>query len=230
MKLTAIILASYFTSSLAAPASRHATRRAVVEDPHTLPLDYHPVLIRSSHHQKRAGPVRAAATAAAAPAALAAPPAKAAAVGGACAAPEAAGAAEAAAATGAGEAADAEENEVEIEAAFGEEVALQGGDLKQDVLYPPSVSVISQNWVMRVANLVMKAIGLFEVEFQGAEARSVVVTENKTPAAPPAGFAAIEPSSYKVQIGGGATAGLTLQKIDYIFDANSKVSPLPHMK
>lgn len=33
------------------------------------------------------------------------------------------------------------ENEVEVQAQFGEVVQLQGGDLKQDVLYPPGVSL-----------------------------------------------------------------------------------------
>lgn len=43
---------------------------------------------------------------------------------------------------GEGEAGEGEEdaaNEVELEAAFGDTVALEGGDLKQDVLYPPGV-------------------------------------------------------------------------------------------
>lgn len=42
-----------------------------------------------------------------------------------------------------GEGEEGEGNEVELEAAFGDTVALEGGDLKQDVLYPPSVSCLS---------------------------------------------------------------------------------------
>lgn len=47
------------------------------------------------------------------------------------------------------------------------------------------------------------------------------VTENKTPAAPPAGFVAIEPSSFQVALGVSKGAGLTLSKIDYVFDGTS---------
>lgn len=63
-----------------------------------------------------------------------------------------------------------------------------------------------------------------EVEFQGAEAAALLVTENKTPAAPPAGFAAVESSSFIVQLAGGSVAGgaITLQKIDYIFNVAGK--------
>ena len=44
------------------------------------------------------------------------------------------------------------------------------------------------------------------------------VVENLTPAAPPAGFAAIEPASFQVSLAASAGAGLTLSKIDYVFD------------
>jgi hypothetical protein len=47
---------------------------------------------------------------------------------------------EAGAGEGAGEGEGAE-NEVEVQAQFGEVVELQGGDLKQDILYPPGVSL-----------------------------------------------------------------------------------------
>ncbi|KPI40224.1 uncharacterized protein AB675_11596 [Cyphellophora attinorum] len=58
--------------------------------------------------------------------------------------------------------------------------------------------------------------GAFEVEFQSAQAGQVLTQENTSPAAPPAGFAAVESSSFIVQF---ATSGTpTLQKIDYIFD------------
>lgn len=43
----------------------------------------------------------------------------------------------------AGEGEEGAENEVELEAQFGDIVALEGGDLKQDVLYPPNVSILS---------------------------------------------------------------------------------------
>ena len=47
------------------------------------------------------------------------------------------------------------------------------------------------------------------------------VTENRNPAAAPAGFTALEPVTYRVEVQGG-TNGLTLQKIDYILNANSQ--------
>lgn len=54
------------------------------------------------------------------------------------------------------------------------------------------------------------------------------MTENKSPAAAPAGFVALEPVSYKVELEGGAASaqGLTLQKIDYIRNANSESQSL----
>ena len=55
-------------------------------------------------------------------------------------------------------------------------------------------------------------------------ADTLTVTENKTPAAPPAGFVAIEPSSFKVALSQSKGAGLTLSKIDYVFDAASIVT------
>jgi hypothetical protein len=53
------------------------------------------------------------------------------------------------------------------------------------------------------------------------------VTENPNPAAAPAGFTALEPVSYIVELGGGAAAaqGLTLQRIDYILNAGSESTP-----
>jgi hypothetical protein len=67
--------------------------------------------------------------------------------------------------------------------------------------------------------------GVLEIEFQNAEGRQLRVTENPAPAAAPAGFVALEPVSYIVELGGGAAAaqGLTLQKIDYIRNANSEL-------
>ena len=62
-------------------------------------------------------------------------------------------------------------------------------------------------------------MGKFEYEFQATAADEIKVTENKTPGAPPAGFEAIEPNSYVVSLAKSKGAGLTLSKIDYIFDA-----------
>lgn len=113
------------------------------------------------------------------------------------------------AAAGEGEAAAGEEaaveNEVEIESAFAAAVPLEGGDLKQDIVFTPST------------------VGKFEYEFQNAAADECTVTENvgAAAAAPPAGFEAIEPNSYSVALAVSKGAGLTLSKIDYIFDAAS---------
>ncbi|KAJ2991604.1 hypothetical protein NUW58_g2456 [Xylaria curta] len=95
------------------------------------------------------------------------------------------------------------ENGVEIAGTLNTPVALKGGDLKQDVVYVASV-------------------GDFEVEYQAKTTRTLTVSENKSPAAAPAGFKALEPSSFKVNFteGGG---DLTLGQIDYIFDATSKL-------
>ncbi|KAK4178275.1 hypothetical protein QBC36DRAFT_183110 [Triangularia setosa] len=98
---------------------------------------------------------------------------------------------------------EGEENEVEQEAQFGEEVQLGGGNIKTDTLFPAGTN------------------GVFEVEFQNQEGRTMIVTENTAPAAPPPGFKALEPVSYQVEISGGDTAGLTLQKIDYILTAGN---------
>ncbi|KAK4039351.1 hypothetical protein C8A01DRAFT_47143 [Parachaetomium inaequale] len=108
---------------------------------------------------------------------------------------------------GAGEAGEGEaaENEVEQEAQFNTVVELGGGDIKTDTLFPAGTN------------------GVLEIEFQNPEGRQLRVTENPAPAAAPAGFVALEPVSYIVELGGGAAAaqGLTLQKIDYIRNANS---------
>lgn len=104
-------------------------------------------------------------------------------------------------------------NEVEIESAFDVAVPVEGGDLKQDLVFTPST------------------VGKFEFEFQSAAADEVTVTENvgAAAAAPPAGFEAIEPNSYTVALAVSKGAGLTLSKIDYIFDAAS-MSTTPCIK
>lgn len=113
------------------------------------------------------------------------------------------------AANGTAAAAGAEEvedpNKLDLAGVFGTAVALQGGDIQQDVLFTKS------------------AVGSLEVEFKNAAGRTLTVTENKTPAAPPAGFQALEPSSFKINLAEGADA-LTLQKVDYVIDAASKYS------
>ncbi|KAH7419480.1 hypothetical protein BKA64DRAFT_737655 [Cadophora sp. MPI-SDFR-AT-0126] len=93
--------------------------------------------------------------------------------------------------------------EKELVGAFGTAVALEGGDIKQDTLFTKS------------------AIGAFEFEFQSKAADELTVNENKTPAAPPAGFVAVEPSSFQVALGVSKGAGLTLSKIDYVFDGTN---------
>ncbi|KAJ3459823.1 hypothetical protein MRS44_015896 [Fusarium solani] len=87
------------------------------------------------------------------------------------------------------------------EGEFDVPIVLPGGS-KVDTLYPPG-----QN-------------GVFEIEFQNAEDRTLTVTQNPSPAAPPAGFRAVEPVSFIVNLAEG-TEGLTLQKVDYILNANS---------
>ncbi|KAJ3571436.1 hypothetical protein NPX13_g5380 [Xylaria arbuscula] len=91
-----------------------------------------------------------------------------------------------------------DEDEVDIAGTLDTPVALVGGDIKQDVTFPAS-------------------IGEFEVEFQAQTARTLTVSENKTPAAAPAGFTALEPSSFKVSLAEGGDA-FTLGQIDFIFD------------
>ncbi|ETN39814.1 uncharacterized protein HMPREF1541_06040 [Cyphellophora europaea CBS 101466] len=195
----AILLACLVTGSLAAPAGVRLVRRVELATDTVLDLTTPPVAIRDATRSKRG--LLAAALPAAIAQAKASPVAAANASAGAsacAAAPAAAGQAAAG-----GEAAAAEEEEVLLDAAFGEQVALEGGDIKQDVLYPPSPA------------------GAFEVEFQNSAGSTLTVVENKTPAAPPAGFVAVEPSSFNVQLAGGAAGGITLQKIDYFFDVTN---------
>ncbi|KAB5526498.1 hypothetical protein GE09DRAFT_1257160 [Coniochaeta sp. 2T2.1] len=93
-------------------------------------------------------------------------------------------------------------NEVELTGQFDAQIDLGGGNIKTDVLFPAGAN------------------GLLEVEFQNQDARVLTVTENKTPAAAPPGFTALEAVSYVVALEGGGE-GLTLSKIDYIRNVNS---------
>ncbi|KAK8066666.1 hypothetical protein PG997_013413 [Apiospora hydei] len=63
-------------------------------------------------------------------------------------------------------------------------------------------------------------VGKFEVEFSADTARTLTVTENKKPGAPPKGFKLLEPSSFRVSMAEGGDK-LTFGGIDYIFDPAS---------
>lgn len=108
----------------------------------------------------------------------------------------------AAAAEGEGE---GEGNEVNQSGAFGVPINLGGGDIKTDTLFPPGVN------------------GALEVEFQNQQGRVLMVVENPNPAPPPAGFVAVEPVSYQISLAGGSQ-GLTLQKVDFVFNADFNTS------
>ena len=69
---------------------------------------------------------------------------------------------------------------------------------------------------------------MLEIEFSNADGRTLTVKENKTPAAPPAGFTALEPSSYQVELSGGSAEGLTLSKVDFIRNADSEFYSWSH--
>ncbi|KAK8101422.1 hypothetical protein PG999_011796 [Apiospora kogelbergensis] len=92
-------------------------------------------------------------------------------------------------------------DEIEIVGAFGTPVPLVGGKKKQDTAFKSTV-------------------GKFEVEFSAETARTLTVTENKTPGTPPKGFKLLEPSSFKVSFAEGGDK-LTFGGIDYIFDPAS---------
>ncbi|KAL2161025.1 hypothetical protein VTH06DRAFT_8738 [Thermothelomyces fergusii] len=108
---------------------------------------------------------------------------------------------------GGGEGEAGKENEIEQQGQFGQIIQLGGGNVKTDTLFPAGTN------------------GVFEVEFQNQQGRQLRVTENRNPAPPPQGFVALEPVSYKVELSGGRAGarGLTLQKVDYIRNANSTV-------
>jgi hypothetical protein len=65
-----------------------------------------------------------------------------------------------------------------------------------------------------------KQNGVFEIEFQNAEDRTLTVTQNTNPASAPAGFLPLEAVSFVVNLAEGAD-GLGLQQIDYILNAGS---------
>ncbi|KAF6810227.1 hypothetical protein CSOJ01_06418 [Colletotrichum sojae] len=95
-------------------------------------------------------------------------------------------------------------NEKEIEGQFNVPVRLGGASVKQDVLFPPGKN------------------GRFEVEFQNTIGRTLTVTENRAPAAPPPGFTAVEAVSWKVNLAEGAQ-GVSLSKIDFILNPGNKL-------
>ncbi|KAK1996328.1 hypothetical protein LX36DRAFT_580623 [Colletotrichum falcatum] len=103
---------------------------------------------------------------------------------------------------GAGESAEEEaeeEGEQELEGQFTVPLRLGGANVKQDILFPPGTN------------------GRLEVEFQNSVGRTLTVTENRSPAAAPPGFIAVEPVSYIINLAEGAQ-GLTLSKVDYIIN------------
>ncbi|KAK2804892.1 hypothetical protein FQN50_006398 [Emmonsiellopsis sp. PD_5] len=187
----ALILGSQLSGILAAPASKNEPSKALaIKQPATITVGHSSLSIG----RRGRGRGRKGAGAAGGDGEAAAAAAAAAAAG----AGADAGAAGEAAAGGGGEAA----NELEAAGAFDQPIALGGGDVKTDVLFTKS------------------AVGALEVEFQNQEGRTLTVTENKTPAAPPTGFIAIEPSSFQINLAEGAD-GLTLQKVDFVFDVTN---------
>ncbi|KAK1599304.1 uncharacterized protein LY79DRAFT_137901 [Colletotrichum navitas] len=94
---------------------------------------------------------------------------------------------------------EAKEGEQELEGQFTVALRLGGANVKQDILFPPGTN------------------GRLEVEFQNSVGRTLTVTENRSPAAAPPGFVAVEPVSYSINLAEGAQ-GLTLSKVDYIIN------------
>ncbi|KAH7324964.1 hypothetical protein B0I35DRAFT_458594 [Stachybotrys elegans] len=95
-----------------------------------------------------------------------------------------------------------EGGENEVQGQFDTPIVLKGGDTRTDVLFPPG-----QN-------------GVFEVEFQNGEDRTLTVSKNTKPAPPPAGFLPLEAFSFVVSLAEGAD-GVALQSIDYILNAGN---------
>lgn len=114
----------------------------------------------------------------------------------------------------------------EISGIFGKAVALGGGDIKTDVIFAKGVRWFQYMLLLTCSYMLngehCQAIGAFEVEFQDKNANTLTVTENKKPAgAAPTGFSFLDTSSYKIALAKGAK-GLTLQKVDYIFDVTGE--------
>ncbi|KAL2071814.1 hypothetical protein VTL71DRAFT_13049 [Oculimacula yallundae] len=107
------------------------------------------------------------------------------------------------AAVKAGEKKEPEEKKTRTKAALAQAVLLKGGMELQAVSFVGSTGT-----------------GAIEIEYQNADARTLTVTENKSPAAPPAGFKFIDTSSYVVTLAEGA-GNITRQQIDYVFNLNS---------
>lgn len=75
---------------------------------------------------------------------------------------------------------------------------------------------------MCVADDSLQVNGVFETEFQNTVGNTLTVSKNANPAAPPAGFEHLENNSFVVSLTDDST-GATLQKIDYILNADSKL-------
>ncbi|KAF9038709.1 hypothetical protein BJ165DRAFT_1407831 [Panaeolus papilionaceus] len=87
--------------------------------------------------------------------------------------------------------------ELPLQATFNTALQFPGGNLKTDLLFPPS------------------AAGGFEVEHTGVSPASITVTAQTPSAAPPTGFVFVDPQSFVVNT--SDTTGSSLLKIDYIF-------------
>ncbi|PVI01028.1 hypothetical protein DM02DRAFT_706685 [Periconia macrospinosa] len=94
-------------------------------------------------------------------------------------------------------------NEVELQGEFDVAVELEGGGIKQDVLFTKST------------------VGSFEFEFQSAEADTLTVTEKEPGGVAPAGFDFVEQNAFDVALAISEGQGLMLSKIDFVFDAAS---------
>lgn len=127
-------------------------------------------------------------------------------------------------------------NKVDQKGQFDTEIALKGGNIQQDTTFPPGVSsnsyyfLPSSLYLATTADMTQRAnllptiqqVGTLEIEFSNADGRTLVVSENKTPAPPPAGFAALEKSSYIVKLSGGSADNLTVSAVDFIGDPASE--------
>jgi hypothetical protein len=55
------------------------------------------------------------------------------------------------------------------------------------------------------------------VEYNGTDTNTITVTQNKHPAAPPAGFLFVDPTTFKVATSKATSETTDIVKIDYIF-------------